>query len=111
MTKATSALAWEVWPLGFAGQEKEQGRAGLLSTVHALEFGPRGRGWSSFPFPAGSHLEWVALGTLVDRCPWNHPCLLHKMCSASGGAEAVGGLRVLLDPVSGIPSLWFLEVP
>lgn len=65
VTKATPALAWEVWPLGFAGQEKEQGRAGLLSTVHALEFGPRGRGWSSFPFLAGSHLEWVALGI-----PW-----------------------------------------
>lgn len=83
----------------FAGKEKAQRLSGFLSGVHALEFGPRGRGWSA-------QLEWVVMGTLADSGPLDHPCLLRKVGSAWEGWG-----QLLLDPASGILAFWLLEIP
>lgn len=107
MTGATPA--GEVWPLRFVGQEKQE-RAGLLPSVHALEFEPRGGGGGPLSFLAGSQLEWLGLGTLVGMHSGDHPCLLPEVGSASGGAEAGGGLQggsVSLKPPRGSPSSGF----
>lgn len=97
-----------------------------LPRVHALEFGPRGRAaaaWTSFPLLTGFQPEWVVQGTVLDS---GYLGPLHEVDSASGErrkkddpAPALvqpsgwgGGLwGQHLDPASGIPSTWLLEVP
>lgn len=75
----------------FAGKEKAQRLSGFLSGVHALEFGPRGRGWSA-------QLEWVVMGTLADSGPFGPPMLTPQGGLSLGGLGAASAGSSLWDP-------------